>query len=346
MSDVATDTTIAMRVHRAGAPLVADTVQTSAPDPGWVRVTVAASGVCHADIGTVAASGDTTEFPVTPGHEVAGVITELGPGVTGWRAGDRAAVGWFGGSCGRCVCCRVGDVVHCRDRKIPGLSYPGGWAESITVPVDALASIPAGMDLFDAAPMGCAGVTTFNAIRHAKVRSGGTVAVFGVGGLGHLAIQFAAKMGYRTIAVARGPDRAAPALRLGAHHYIDSTAESVGHALADLGGADLVLSTASTTTPLADLLPGLATHGRLTLIGVDGGSVPVPAAQLVMNGQTITGHLTGSARDTEEAMNFAHLNGIRPVIERMPLEQADEALTRIAAGKARFRVVLDPARDS
>jgi alcohol dehydrogenase len=334
-----------MRVTKAGAPLVAEGVEPPTPGRGLVRVTVSASGVCHADIGTAAASGAGTVFPVTPGHEVAGVIAELGQSVTRWQVGDRVAVGWFGGSCGQCAFCRVGDVVHCPDRQVPGRSYPGGWAQSITVPADALAAIPDGMDFFDAAPMGCAGVTTFNAIRHAHLRAGGTVAVFGSGGLGHLAIQFAAKMGYRTIAIARGTDRAELAHQLGAHHYIDSATRAPGEALTELGGADLILSTAPTTELVSDLLPGLAVHGRLTLIGVDAGTVAVPAARLIRNGQIITGHLTGSARDTEEAMQFAQTNGVRPMIERMPLEQANEAIARIAAGKPRFRIVLDATGD-
>ena len=336
-------TAVTMRVKESGAPLVAEVAPVDSPAPGQVRISVAASGVCHADIGTAAASGKRTVFPVTPGHEIAGTIAELGQGVTRWRVGDRVAVGWFGGSCGQCAFCRTGDPVHCRDRQIPGISYAGGWAQSITVPVDALAAIPDGMDFFDAAPMGCAGVTTFNAIRHAQIPAGGTVAVFGIGGLGHLAVQFAAKMGHRVIAIARGADRADLARQLGAQDYIDSNAQAPGEALAELGGADLILSTAPTTGHIADLLPGLAVRGRLTLIGVDAGAVTVPAAQLVMNAQILTGHLTGSVHDTEETMRFAHLNGVKPMIERTPLTDANEALARIAAGKPRFRIILDPA---
>lgn len=339
-SHVSTES-IAMRVWRPGEPLAAEAVQVAAPAPGWVRVAVEASGVCYADIGTAAAGGRRTVFSVTPGHEIAGRIADVGEGVPRWQVGDRVAVGWFGGSCGQCAFCRTADVVHCAERKIPGLAYPGGWAQSITVPADALAAIPDGMDAFDAAPMGCAGVTTFNAIRHARVRAGGTIAVFGIGGLGHLAVQFAARMGYRTIAIARGADREPLARQLGAHHYIDSANHDPGEALATLGHANLIVCTAPTTKPVAALLPGLAVGGRLTLIGVDAGTLTIPAAQLVMNAQIVTGHLTGSAWDTEEAMRFAHLNGVRPMIERMPLDQANEALARTAAGKPRFRIVLD-----
>lgn len=315
------------------------------PRRGWVRIDVVASGVCYADLATTAARGESTSFPVTPGHEIAGVLAELGEGVEGWSLGDRVSVGWFGGSCGHCELCRVGDVVHCADRQVPGLSYPGGWAQSVTVPADALCRIPEGMSLFDAAPMGCAGVTTFNAIRSAKLTAGATVAVFGVGGLGHLAVQFAAAMGHRTIAIARGPDRESLARELGAHEYVDSSNGRVGAALAELGGADLIVCTASSTALVADLLGGLRVHGQLTLIGVDSGSVEVPVAQMVMRNQTVTGHLTGSARDTELAMRFAQTNNVRPMIERMPLAQANEALARLTRGAARFRIVFETGVD-
>ncbi|MFE7330347.1 alcohol dehydrogenase catalytic domain-containing protein [Streptomyces sp. NPDC057565] len=337
------DTAVAMVVTEARGPLNPSVVETTPPTGKWVRVSVTASGVCNADVGTAAATGAGTSFPVTPGHEVAGVIAEMGDRVEGWSVGERVAVGWFGGSCGHCAPCRAGDVVHCPERRVPGLSYPGGWAQSITVPADALARIPDGLDLFDAAPFGCAGVTTFNAVRKAGTREGGRVAVFGLGGLGHLAVQFAAKLGYETIAIARGSDREKLARDLGAHHYIDSNAQAPGAALKELGGADLIVHTASSTAPVDELLTGLNTHGQLTLVGVDAGSVTVPAAQLVMNGHTITGHLTGSARETEEAMQFAVTNGVRPMIERMPLARAGEAVTRLRSGEPRFRIVLDTA---
>ncbi|SEN01286.1 alcohol dehydrogenase catalytic domain-containing protein [Nonomuraea pusilla] len=304
-------------------------------------MSVRASGVCYADIGTAAARNPATGFPIVPGHEVAGVIAELGEQVEGWSVGDRVAVGWFGGGCGRCDRCRAGDVVHCPERQVPGLSYPGGWAESITVPADALARIPAGLDFFEAAPFGCAGVTAFNAVREAGTPAGGRVAVFGLGGLGHLAVQFAAELGYEVVAVARGDSREQPARDLGAHHYIDSAGQAPGAALAQLGGADLIVYTASSTGPVDELLTGLRVHGRITLVGVDAGSLTVPAARLVMNGHVITGQLTGSPRDTEAAMRFAVTTGVRPMIERMPLEQAGLAVSRLRSAAPRFRVVLD-----
>ncbi|WP_165396241.1 alcohol dehydrogenase catalytic domain-containing protein [Streptomyces sp. F001] len=338
------DTAVTMVVTEPRGPLHPSMAETASPTGTWVRVSVTASGVCNADIATAAATGSGTSFPVTPGHEVAGVIAEVGDQVEGWSVGDRVAVGWFGGSCGHCAFCRAGDVVHCPERKVPGLSYPGGWAQSITVPADALARIPDGLDLFDAAPFGCAGVTTFNAVRKAGTRAGGRVAVFGLGGLGHLAVQFAAKLGYETIAIARGGDREKLARDLGAHHYIDSNAQAPGAVLKELGGADLIVHTASSTAPVDELLTGLNVHGQITLVGVDAGSVTVPAARLVMNGHTVTGHLTGSPRETEEAMRFAVTNGVRPMIERMPLEQAGEAVTRLRSGAPRFRIVLHTAR--
>lgn len=331
-----------IRIHEPGGPLVAETLEPAAIDAGQIRVDIKATGVCFADVGVAAAQGDDVDFPVTPGHEIAGIIAEVGADVNHWRVGDRVAVGWFGGSCGHCSYCRNGDPVHCAQRVMPGWSYPGGWAQSIIVPVDAVAAIPEGMDFFDAAPMGCAGVTTFNAIRNAQVPTGGTVVVFGIGGLGHLAVQFASAMGYHTIAIARGADRAEMAQKLGADDYIGSTAQDPGQTLAELGGADLILSTASTTEPIETLLPGLAIHGRLVVIGMDDGSVTVPAGQLAAQGQIITGHLTGSPSDTEEAMRFAHRNGVRPIIERMPLTDADAAVARVSKGDARFRIVLDP----
>lgn len=333
---------IAMQVSESGAPLAANFVQPAPLKSREVRVEIAASGVCHADIGTAAASGKHTVFPVTPGHEIAGTIAEIGENVSRWTVGDRVAIGWFGGNCGDCAFCRAGDPVHCRERKIPGVSYAGGWAQNIVVPAEALAAIPDGMDFYEAAPMGCAGVTTFNALRNLKLDPGAAVAVFGIGGLVRLAIQFAAKMGYRTITIARGLEREELARQLGANHYIDSNDLHPGQALFELGGADLILSTASTTEPLSELSTGLSIGGQLTIIGVDGGDITVSAAQLMMNRQIITGHLTGSANDTEQTMKFAHLHGVKPLIERMPLDQANEAIARISAGKPRFRIVLEP----
>ncbi|MFD7767149.1 alcohol dehydrogenase catalytic domain-containing protein [Streptomyces sp. NPDC059787] len=340
------DPAVAMVVTEPDGPLVTSAVDTAPLEGQQVRISVRASGVCHADIGTARAPKAGPDAPVTPGHEVAGVIAEVGGQVRGWTVGERVAVGWFGGSCGHCAFCRDGDVVHCRERKVPGLSYPGGWAQSITVPADAPARVPDGLDLFDAAVFGCAGVTTFNAVRKAGTRTGGRVAVFGLGGLGHLAVQFAARLGYETVAVARGADREEPARGLGARHYVDSTREAPGAALAALGGADHIICTASTTEALGELVTGLRPHGRLTLVGVDDGSLCLPVGLLVGQGASVTGHLTGSARETEEAMAFAVTNGVRPMIERMPLREAGAAVARLRSASPRFRIVLDPSQVS
>ncbi|MFK0003070.1 alcohol dehydrogenase catalytic domain-containing protein [Paenarthrobacter sp. NPDC090520] len=333
------DTALMMRARGPEATFDAEQVRVGPAARGQVRVAVAASGVCYADLAT--SRSGSRDRPVTPGHEVAGVIAEVGPDAGEWQVGDRVAVGWFGGSCGQCSYCRRGDVVHCPDRKVPGLSYPGGWAESVTVPAEALARIPEGLGFIDAAPMGCAGVTTYNALRHASLAPGSRVAVFGVGGLGHLAVQFAAKMGHEVVAIARGAGRETLARQLGAGHYIDSEAEPAGAALHRLGGADLILSTSSTTTAVPELLTGLRVRGTLTVVGVDSGHLDISVARLVMNSQVIKGHLTGSAHDTEEAMRFALHHDVKPIVETMPLARASEAVARLRGGQARFRIVLE-----
>ncbi|TCC36378.1 alcohol dehydrogenase catalytic domain-containing protein [Kribbella speibonae] len=339
------NTTTAMAIEAPASALEAIQVPSQGPGRAQVLVQVEASGVCNADLGLAAAKEPATGFPIVPGHEVAGTIAAIGADVAGWSVGDRVAVGWFGGSCGHCAFCRTGDPVHCAERRTPGVDYRGGWAETIVVPADALARIPEGLDFADAAPMGCAGVTVFNALRHAGVRAGGTVAVFGIGGLGHLAVSFSKALGYRTIAISRGDERKPQALELGAQSYIDSATEDVPAALQRLGGADLIISTASATDAVSGLVTGLRVGGRLTLVGVDGGRLTISAVQLVMNRQVVTGSLTGSPRDIEETMEFAVTNGIRPVIERMPLVQAEAALNKLRHGGVRFRIVLEPGAE-
>ncbi|MGV9778959.1 alcohol dehydrogenase catalytic domain-containing protein, partial [Streptosporangium sp. NPDC003464] len=331
-----------MAVTEPGGPLRPVDEALADPEPGWVRVRVAASGVCGADLGTVSASEPAGGFPITPGHEIAGVIDAVGELTPSWELGDRVAVGWSGGSCGHCGACRTGDQVHCRQRRIPGLSYPGGWAQTVTVPVEALARIPDGLSLADAAPMGCAGVTTFAAIREAGLPPGSRVAVYGLGGLGHLAVQFAARMGHEVVAIARGTAREQDAAAFGARHYIDAATQDAGQRLAELGGADLILCTAPTSEPISALLDGLRLRGRLTLIGVDGGAIRLPVARLVMNAQIVTGHLTGNPADIEDTMRFAVANDVRPRLQRLPLEQADLAVRRLREGQARYRLLLEP----
>ncbi|GHG87208.1 alcohol dehydrogenase catalytic domain-containing protein [Streptomyces lanatus] len=330
----------AAQVTEPGAPVRVVPVTARTPGIGEVRIDVAATGICGADIGTVRNPAPATGFPVTPGHEVAGVIAELGPQVEGWAVGERVAVGWFGGSCGHCSACRTGDVVHCPERKVPGLSYPGGWASTLTVPATTLARIPEGLSSAEAAPFGCAAVTTFNALRHSGAGPGDLVAVLGVGGLGHLAVQFAAAMGFETVAIARGEEKRKLAEELGARHYIDAERQEPGAALGKLGGARLILSTASSTKPLAELVDGLAPHGRLTVVGFDGAPLQLPLAKLVMAARSVSGHLTGSPADTEQAMRFAVATGVRPQVRTVPLEEAQRALDTQQEGRARFRMVL------
>ncbi|TQE18555.1 alcohol dehydrogenase [Streptomyces ipomoeae] len=307
-----------------------------------MRLDVRASGICGADAGTVANPSPANGFPITPGHEAAGVIAELGPQVQGWNVGERVAVGWFGGSCGHCSACRAGDVVHCPERQVPGLSYPGGWSSTLTVPASTLARIPEGLSPEEAAPFGCAAVTTFNALRHSGAGPGDRVAVLGIGGLGHLAVQFAAAMGFETVAIGRGEEKRELAEELGARHYIDTERQEPGAALRELGGAGLILSTASSSKPLAELMDGLTPHGRLTVVGFDGSPLQLPLAKLVMGARSVTGHLTGSPADTEQAMRFAVATGVRPRVQTVPLEEAQQALDTQQNGKARFRMVLVP----
>ncbi|TDH52720.1 alcohol dehydrogenase [Mycobacterium eburneum] len=330
----------AVHIESAGAPLTLADVDTPAPARDQVRIAVAACGVCGTDHAFVNGAFPGLTWPLTPGHEIAGTIAELGPGVTGWAVGDRVAVGWFGGHCNHCIPCRKGDFIHCANGQVPSWHYPGGYAESVTVPANALAAIPEGLSFAEAAPMGCAGVTTYHALRSTRARPGDRVAVLGVGGLGHLGIQFAAAMGFETIAIARGAGKAQDARALGAHHYIDSTAGDVGQALQALGGAAVVLATAANSQAMADTIGGLAPRGELVIIGVTPEPLPISPLQLISPGLSITGHPSGTARDVEETMAFAVLSGVRARIEERPLAQAAEAYAAMDEGRARYRMVL------
>jgi alcohol dehydrogenase len=279
-------------------------------------------------------------WPVTPGHEVAGTIAELGEGVEGFAVGDRVAVGWFGGNCNRCVPCRKGKFMQCANGQVPSLAYPGGYAESITAPVTALARIPDGLSFAEAAPMGCAGVTTFNGLRQTKAVAGDLVAVLGIGGLGHLGVQWAKAMGFETVAIARGADKEASARELGAHHYIDSTATDVAGALQALGGASVVLATAANSAAIGATVGGLGPEGELVVVGVTADPLPISPVDLILAGRRVTGHPSGTARDVEETMHFAVLSGVRAWIEERPLAEAAEAYAAMGEGRARYRMVL------
>lgn len=331
----------AVQVAKAGGPLELVEKEIPTPGVGQVLVKVNACGICHSDSFTVEGHWPGLEFPRVPGHEVAGVVSSLGAGVLGWRAGDRVGVGWFGGSCGYCDSCRRGDFVACLiNPQVSGISWDGGYAEYILVPKEALAHIPDDLSDIDAGPLMCAGVTTFNSLRNSGARAGDIVAVHGIGGLGHLGVQFAARMGFHTIAIARGADKAELAKKLGAHQYIDSSAGSAADALKKLGGARVILTTVTSGAAMGELLGGLAVNGKLLAVGASPEPIGVSSFQLIGGRKSVAGWPSGSSIDSQDTMKFSALTGVRPMTEVMPLERAAEGYKKMMDNKARFRVVL------
>lgn len=331
------------QVAAAGGPF--EIVEREVPQPGprHVRIAVEACGICHSDAFFVTAALPGVTFPEVPGHEIAGRIEALGEGIEdwGWQIGDRVAVGWFGGSCGHCTPCRQGDFIVCENLKVPGWAYDGGFAESVIAPVDALARIPDSLTAADAGPMACAGVTTYNGLRRSPALPGDLVAVLGIGGLGHLAVKYAVAMGFETVAIARGADKADFSKQLGAHHYVDSTAgTSVADALQSLGGAKVVLATASNSAAITATVDGLSPRGELVVIGAVPEALGINPVQLLLSGRVVRGHPSGTAQDVQDTMEFSALHGIRPTIETVPLSQAEEAYQKMLSGGARFRMVL------
>ncbi|MGW4565657.1 alcohol dehydrogenase [Streptomyces sp. NPDC004561] len=313
------------------------------PGPGHARIAVEACGICHSDALFVGAGLPGVTFPEVPGHEIAGRIEELGEGVRerGWEVGDRVAVGWFGGSCGYCRPCREGDFIVCENLKVPGWTYDGGFGEKVIAPADALARIPEALAASDAGPLACAGVTTYNGLRRSSARPGDLVAVLGIGGLGHLGVQYAVAMGFETVAIARGAEKADFAKQLGAHHYVDSTSGTpVAEALQSLGGARVVLATAGNSEAITATVDGLSHRGELVVIGADTAPLGISPAQLLMAGRVVRGHPSGTSQDVEDTMAFSALQGIRPMTEIVPLTDADEAYQKMLSGSARFRMVL------
>ena len=310
------------------------------PGPEQVRVAVKACGVCRSDAEFVTGRWPGIAYPVTPGHEIAGVIEAVGDAVESWQVGDRVAIGWSGGYCEHCPRCRRGDFMFCQQNWVTGASFPGGFAEKVIALHTALARIPDGLSFVAAAPLACAGVTTFNSLRQASAGPGDVVAILGLGGLGHLGVQFATKMGYRTVAIARGQDKADLAYQLGAHHYVDSTAQSVAAELQKLGGARVVLATAANVDAMSATVDGLSHHGELVVLAVAPESLHVTPVQLIASSTTVHGHASGVGQDIEDTMNFADLQGIRPIVETMPLVDAAQGYQRMMDNKARFRVVL------
>jgi D-arabinose 1-dehydrogenase-like Zn-dependent alcohol dehydrogenase len=330
----------AIQVAAKGGPFELVERPLPLPGRGEVRVKVEACGVCHSD--SIARDGlfPGIPYPIVPGHEIAGVVDAVGEGVIGWPVGTRVGVGWFGGHCGRCEPCRRGDLVDCRNLRIPGINYDGGYAEAMVAPADALALIPDELSAVEAAPLLCAGVTTFHALRARGARPGDLVAILGIGGLGHLGVQFAAKMGFRTVAIARGAEKAALARQLGAHVYLDSQTQDVAGELTRLGGAKTILSTVTSGKAVGAVIPGLAVRGTLVVVGVGMDPIEVSSLDLIGASRSIVGHASGASIDSQDTLAFSALSGVRPTIETMPLERAAEAYDKMMANKARFRMVL------
>lgn len=315
-------------------------VEVPRPKPGSVLIRVAACGICHSDSMPVQNTWPGIAFPRAPGHEIAGTIDAVGEGVIGWNAGDRVGVGWHGGHCGHCDRCRRGDFLTCRSLQIPGMSYDGGYQEFVVAPAVALARIPQELSFADAAPLMCAGVTTFNALRHSVARPGDLVAILGIGGLGHLAVQYAAKMGFHTVAIARGREKQELAQKLGAHEYLDSTGTDLGAELQKRGGAKVVLSTVTAAKAMEPVMAGLAVDGQLLVVGASHEALSLNTAAMIGGRHSVKAWPSGTCVDSEDTMRFSVLTGVRPMIETVPLDRAAEAYDRMMSGAARFRMVL------
>jgi D-arabinose 1-dehydrogenase-like Zn-dependent alcohol dehydrogenase len=337
---VAVATMKAAQIPKAGADFEIVEREIPKPDVGHVRIKVQACGVCHSDVFTKEGAWPGIQYPRVPGHEVAGIIDELGAGVSVWKQGQRVGVGWHGGQDGTCLSCRRGDFRNCRNLKIPGISYDGGYQQYMVAPVEALAAIPESLSDVEAAPLLCAGITTFNALRHSGAFPGDLVAVLGIGGLGHLGIQFANKFGYKVAAIGRGSENAALAKKLGATLYIDSKSTNATEALQKLGGAQVILATAPSSKAMSELIDGLGPNGKLMVIGATFDPIEVTPVQLISGSRTIQGWAAGTPADSEDTLRFAELTGVRPMIETYPLEKAAEAYARMMSGKPQFRVVL------
>jgi len=328
------------QISKAGADFEIVEREIPKPSAGHVLIKVQACGVCHSDVLTKEGAWPGIEYPRVPGHEIAGVIDEVGTGVFSWKKGQRVGVGWHGGQDNTCVSCRRGDFRNCQNLKIPSISYDGGYQQYMLAPVEALAAIPESLSDVEAAPLLCAGITTFNALRHSGAMPGDLVAVQGIGGLGHLGIQFANKFGYRVVAIGRGPENAALAKKLGANVYIDSKSTKAADELQKLGGARVILATAPNSKAMSELIDGLGPNGELMVIGATFDPIEVTPIQLISGSRTIQGWAAGTPADSEDTLRFAELSGVRPMIETYSLEKAAEAYARMMSGNAQFRVVL------
>jgi D-arabinose 1-dehydrogenase-like Zn-dependent alcohol dehydrogenase len=330
----------AVQVPRPGGPFEIVEREILQPGPRQVRVKVQACGLCHSDVLTKEGHWPGMKYPRVPGHEVAGVIDAIGSEVPRWKPGQRVGVGWLGSYCGHCESCRRGSFVTCANQLISGVTMDGGYQDYVVVPFEALALIPDELSPIEAGPLMCAGITTFNSLRNSGARAGDTVAVLGIGGLGHLGVQFASRMGFRTVAIARGKDKEPLARQLGAHHYVDSQAGDVSEALQKIGGAKIVLATATSADAMAATIGGLSVDGRLIVLGADFKPMQLVTAGLIGRRTGIYGWPSGSSMDSEDTLRFSALTGVRPMTEVFPLENVTEAYERMMSNKARFRVVI------
>jgi D-arabinose 1-dehydrogenase-like Zn-dependent alcohol dehydrogenase len=330
----------AAQVSKPGANF--ELVERPIPEPGraQVRIKVEACGVCHSDAIVKQSGFRGLQYPRVPGHEIAGRIDAVGADVTQWKSGQRVGVGWHGGHCFVCDPCRRGHFILCKNQKITGISYDGGYAEYVVVPAEAVAVMPDDLPADEAAPLLCAGITVFNSLRHSGATAGQLVAVQGIGGLGHLGIQYARQMGFRTTAIGRGGDKEAMVKKLGAHHYVDADASSPAVALQALGGASVILATAPDSKSISALVDGLGPDGKLVIVGAGLDPLTITPLQLIFARRTVRGWPSGSAKDSEDTLQFSSLSGVRPMIERYPLEKVAEAYDQMISGRARFRVVL------
>jgi D-arabinose 1-dehydrogenase-like Zn-dependent alcohol dehydrogenase len=331
---------LAVQVSKAGGDFELIERDIPQPGPGEIRIKVQVCGVCHSDVLTKQGGFPGMTYPRVPGHEVVGIVDEVGNAVSEWKKGDRVGVGWHGGHCFVCDSCRRGDFMTCQNESITGLLRDGGYQQYMLARHEAVALVPEGLDSADAGPLMCAGVTTFNSLRHSKARVGDLVAVQGVGGLGHLGIQYAAKAGYRVVAIGRGPENEALAKKLGAFAYIDSKAGRVADELKKLGGARVILATAPNSKAMAETIDGLSVDGTLLVVGAPFEPMPVSVLSLILARRAIQGWPAGTARDSQDTLEFSKFSGVRPMIEKYPLEKVKEAYERMESGHAEFRVVL------
>lgn len=326
-------------VTEPNGPLNVVERQTPKPGAGEILVEVEACGVCHSDVFTTSGGFPGIELPRVPGHEIAGKVAAVGEGVSAWEKGDRVGVGWHGGHCFACAACKRGDFLNCPEAKITGITHDGGWASHVVVPWESAARIPDELPAAEAGPLLCAGVTTFNALRNSGARPGDTVAVLGVGGLGHLGIQYARNMGFHTVALSRGTDKKKLAEKLGAHDYVDTEDGGAADQLQALGGADVILATAPNAKAISECFGGLKGRGRLVVVGATPEPLNIPAFDL-LSGRQVAGWPSGSAIDSEDTMRFSARFDVKPKIETFSLEQAGEALKKCLDNEVRFRSVL------